>query len=104
MRSLWRRINLGKRIENGIESTAYVHSRTRPPQPVPRYVSGAKFNLVVREPGGGTRKVSLKCSAPGDRFPDPGQTVPILIDPADPDHVQIDWERIQTADEQFEAL
>ena len=95
---------LGKPIENGIEGVATVHSRTPPPRPKPKYIGGARLNLVVQVPGREPYKVRLKCSAPGDKYPDPGQVVPVLVDPADPERVQVDWDRILTADEQFARL
>ena len=104
LRSLWRRLMLGRPIENGIQGTAYVHSRTRPPHPTPQYIGGARLNLVVEVPGREPYKVALKCSAPGDKYPVPGQIVPVLVDPADAGRVQVDWDRMLSADEQFERM
>jgi hypothetical protein len=92
---------LGKKIENGIEGIATVHSRTRPPHPTPTYIGGARLNLVVQLADRPPYKVKLKCSAPGDRYPFPGQVVPVLVDPRDPKRVQVDWDRMLSPDEQF---
>ncbi|HEX8645622.1 MAG TPA: hypothetical protein VF715_01895 [Thermoleophilaceae bacterium] len=101
---LVRRLMLGRKIEDGIEGVALVHSRSRPPHPTPKYIGGAKLNLVVELPGREPYKVKLKCSAPGDKYPHPGQVVPVLADRRDPKRVQVDWDKMLSADEQFERL
>ena len=95
---------LGKPIEDGIEGVATVVSRTRPPHPTPTYIGGARLNLVVQVGTGEPYKVKLKCSAPGAKYPHPGQVVPVVVDRRDPQRVQVDWDKILTADEQFERM
>ena len=101
---LVRRLMLGKPIEDGIEGLATVHSRTRPPHPTPTYIGGAKLNLIVQVGDGEPYKVKLKCSAPGDKYPHPGQVVPVLVDRRDAQRVQVDWDKMLSADEQFERM
>ncbi len=99
-----RRLMLGRPIEDGIEGTALVHSRTRPPHPTPKYIGGAKLNLVVQLPGREPYKVRLKCSAPGDKYPQPGEVVPVVVDRRDPERVRVDWDRMLSPDEQFARM
>jgi hypothetical protein len=104
LRRLVRRLMLGRPIEDGVEGVATVHSRTRPPHPTPTYIGGAKLNLIVQAGDGPPYKVKLKCSAPGDKYPYPGQVVPVLVDRRDPKRVQIDWDKMLAPDEQFERV
>jgi hypothetical protein len=104
LRELVERLMLGKKMTGGVPGTAYVFARSEPPRPTPKYIGGAKLNLVVQPPQGEAYKVKLKCSAPGDKYPPPGSTVPVLIDPHDPQRVQVDWDSIFTAEEQFARL
>ena len=92
-RKLVERVMLGKPISNGVEGLATVHSRSRPPVPTPTYIGGARLNLIVQVEGSEPYKVALKCSAPGDKDPFPGQVVPVLVDPDDPQRVRMDWTR-----------
>jgi hypothetical protein len=104
LRKLVRRLMLGKPIEDGVEGMATVVTRTRPPEPTPTYIGGARLNLVVQVGGGEPYKVRLKCSAPGDKYPVPGQVVPVVVDRDDPQRVQVDWDRMLTPEEQFERM
>lgn len=104
LRALIDRVMLGRPIKDGIRGTAWVFSRTVAPRPMPKYIGGAKFNLLVDIPGRDTYKVKLKCSAPGDKYPQPGSTVPVIVSRADPQRVRIDWDRILTPDEAFERI
>lgn len=104
LRAFIRRLMLGKPIENGIRGTAYVHSRTRAPEPTPKYIGGARLNLLVDVPGHATYKVRHKCTAPGDRYPHPGAVVPVTVSREDPQRLRIDWEQIPTPDELFDRL
>lgn len=103
-RRLVRRLMLGRPIEDGIAGVAMVHSRTRPPHPTPTYIGGARLNLVVEVPGREPYKVKLKCSAPGDKYPHPGQVVPVIVDRRDPRRVRVDWDRMLSPDEQFDQM
>jgi hypothetical protein len=98
------RLMLGRPIKDGIPGTATVFSRTRPPQPVPKYIGGAKLNLLVDVPGRETYKVRHKCSAPGDKYPQPGSRIPVVVSRTDPQRLRIAWDRILTADEVFDRL
>jgi len=103
-RKLVERVMLGKPISNGVEGLATVHSRSRPPVPTPTYIGGARLNLIVQVEGNEPYKVALKCSTPGDKYPFPGQVVPVLVDPDDPQRVRVHWDKILSPDEQFARM
>jgi len=104
LRSLVQRVMLGKQIQDGREGLATVVTRSQPPVPTPTYIGGARLNLIVQVGKGTPYKVSLKCSAPGDKYPAPGQVVPVLVARDDPQRVQVDWEKMLTPEEQFERM
>ena len=99
-----RRAMLGKAIENGVAGQGQVVGCTRPPYPMGRYVSGVKMNLVVHVEGREPYKVAHECTAPGEKHPQPGMLLPLLVDPEDQEHVSIEWDRIPTSDEQFAQM
>ena len=104
LRGFINRLMLGRPIKDGIPGSAFVHSRTASPVPKPRYIGGAKLNLLVDIPGQPTYKVKHKCTAPGDRYPHPGQVIPVVVSRTDPQRLRISWEQIPTADEAFAQL
>ena len=104
LRSLVQRVMLGKQIQDGREGLATVVTRSQPPVPTPTYIGGARLNLIVQVGKGTPFKVSLTCSAPGDKYPRarPGRAGAVARD--DPQRVQVDWEKMLTPEEQFERM
>jgi hypothetical protein len=51
---------------------------------------------VVTAPGLAPLAVRCSVSAPSDRWPETGQTLPVLVDPGKPDRLKVLWDEIPT--------
>ena len=96
---LMRRLMLGKPTEGGIRAEATVTSRSNIPTKKPAYMGGSNLGLLIKE-GDRDRAAEYKGTAPRKLFPEVGQTIPVLIDPNDPEKVQVVWDELPVVEGQ----
>ncbi|WP_375487269.1 hypothetical protein [uncultured Jatrophihabitans sp.] len=63
-----------------------------------------RMHGVVTAPGINPVAVEHYCTAPTKRWPQPGQTLPVTVDRADPTRLHIEWEHLPTDRERGQQL
>ena len=63
-----------------------------------------RMHGVVVGPGVGPIAVEHYCTAPTKRWPQPGDTVPVTVDRADPTRLRIDWDQLPSGSDRGQRL
>jgi hypothetical protein len=63
-----------------------------------------RMHGVVSAPGIAPTAVEHLCTAPTKRWPQPGQSLPVAVDRADPTRLHIDWDQLPTGAERGQQL
>lgn len=61
------------------------------------------LDLIVEAPGLERRVVSMTVHVNSDKWPRPNQSLPVLIDRADPAHIEVIWDRVASFNERLQA-
>lgn len=61
------------------------------------------LDLTVEAAGLERRVVSMTVHVNSDKWPRPGQSLPVLIDRADPAHIEVIWDRVASFNERLQA-
>jgi hypothetical protein len=94
---------LGAPWEDVDEGYAQVITKSTTSKPA-KYMGGAKLGLVVHVDGREPFKYEWKGTAPHDRFPHGGGTVPVRVSRGEPVKVQVAWDKILTAEQKFKQM
>jgi len=97
-----------RKIKNGIAGTAYVSSATGVPPSMQASINIGSFytcgvRLVVTVPGREPYAVSKDVNADPNRPVEGGMTLPVVVDPNDPEHLQLDLKGIPKPGEALDA-
>ena len=86
-------------IKNGVRGTATVVGLSRAPEAA---TSGnCAMRLVVNVPGKEPYNVEHQCIVKVSKWPGGGEVLPVSVDPEKPDHLRIEWDEVQTAEERL---
>jgi len=95
-----------KRMKDPVRGSAQVVACSRITQAA--VASNCVMNLVVSADGIPATPVEHECMCRQDRWPQPGQVLPVTVDRADPTRLRIEWDEVRTHEdriaEQAEAL
>ena len=92
-----------RKIKGGIAGTAYVATAGGIPPSMQGTINiGSTFTcplrLVVQVPGREAYSVTLEVWADPNRPPLAGMTLPVVVDPNDPEHIDVDVKHIPRTD------
>src|SRR4051794_17834727 len=88
-------------IKDGVRGTATVVSSSMPPDNATS--SNCKLRLTVTVPGREPYNVDHTCLVKLSKWPWPGTTLPVSVDPAKPDHLRVEWDEVLTSQEELDA-
>jgi hypothetical protein len=90
---------LSRKMKDPVEGTAQVVAASAPPYGVSGW-SNCKLDLVVSAVGLEPYATSFTSNlTPTSKWPYAGQTLPVTVDRADPEHVKVEWDDVPTGDE-----
>jgi Short C-terminal domain len=86
-------------IKDGLKGTAVVQSASMPAPQARSYNTSMwlDVHLEGREP----YRVRHECMVKSGKHPWPGTTLPVVVDRANPERIDIQWQEIQTIDERM---
>ena len=90
----------GKRMKDPVRGTAHIAGCSR-------YLgngitSNCAMTLVVQADGLAATQVDHECFVHRDRWPSPGQTLPVTVDRADPSRLKIEWDEVRTHEDRIQ--
>ena len=90
----------GKRMKDPVRGSAHIVGCSR-------YLgngitSNCAMTLVVQADGLAATQVDHECFVHRDRWPSPGQTLPITVDRADPSRLKIEWDEVRTHEDRIQ--
>jgi hypothetical protein len=86
-------------IKDGIRGTATVVASSMPPDGATS--SNCQMRLTVNVPGQAPYNVKHQCIVKLSKWPWPGTTLPVTVDPAKPDHLRVEWDEVLTSQEEL---
>jgi hypothetical protein len=84
----------GKRMKDPVRGTAQIVGRSR--YTVPATSSNIVMTLIVTADGMPATSVEHECLCRHDRWPSPGETLPVTVDRADPGRLRVEWDEVRT--------
>jgi hypothetical protein len=88
-------------IKDGIRGTASVVGASQ--APVGATSSNCSMRLTVQIPDHAPYNVEHQCIVKVSKWPWPGTTLPVSVDPKKLDHIRIEWGEVKTSKEQLDA-
>jgi hypothetical protein len=94
----------GRDADNGVRATALVVEAGAPPQGAPPFGRGSHGTVrVLVDNGSGAASLSATFKYREDRWLVPGMEVAVTIDPARPDHFEVDWGAVPSMEDRVAA-
>jgi Short C-terminal domain len=93
MRDWWR----GRSIDDGVRASAYIAACSRYTESATS--SNIRMTLVVSGDGIPATTVEHECMCRHDRWPSPGETLPVTVDPHDPTRLRVEWDEVPKAED-----